>query len=191
MWGQNKKPDSPASIQPLVRDRPQPTSIAVGPGPLPGSSGRAVASALTPSRSARLGATVNFEGEIISGEDLFIDGKVTGSINVPEHTVAIGRSSKVEAEIHCRELILHGKLKGKAFVSKRIFIKKTGAFDGSLVTHRVAIEDGGVFRGSCDIKIPEKQAAAKEPKAPARPARASEAAPPPRTHPTGVPALRS
>ncbi len=138
--------------------------------------------------TSRLGVSVNFEGEIRSGEDLFIDGKVRGTIHAAKNTLAIGPSSNVEAEVRCRELVLHGTLKGTVIVSERIFIKKTGTLEGSLTTHRVAIEDGGVFRGSCDVKVPEKEAEAKPPKAPARPA---DAKPPPRARPAAVPAARS
>ena len=95
-----------------------------------------------------------FKGEIHSEEDFLVDGVVEGMISIPKNLLVIGSNSTVKADVHAHSLLLGGRLEGKVVVVERIEIKKTGCLEGSLVTHRIVVEDGGVFRGSCDIKRP-------------------------------------
>ncbi len=105
--------------------------------------------------SSRIGKLFKFKGEIHSEQDLFVDGVVEGMISVPKNLLVIGASSQVNADVHAHSLILHGKLNGDVTVSERIEIKKTGSLQGNLVTQRIVVEDGGIFRGSCDTRSPE------------------------------------
>ena len=108
----------------------------------------------TPSRIAK---SVKFKGEIHSDEDLVIDGIVEGTISIPKHVLVIGANSRVSADVHAHSLVLFGKLAGEVSIVERIEIKKTGSLRGNLVTHRIVIEHGGLFRGTCDTRNPESR----------------------------------
>ena len=125
-----------------------------------------------------------FKGEIHSEEDLLVDGVVEGMISIPKNVLVIGANSTVKADIHAHSLLLSGKLMGQVATVERIEIKKTGTLEGNLVTHRIVVEDGGVFRGSCDIKKPGESARGatrpKEREAVRRGSRRADAVPPKR-----------
>lgn len=139
--------------------------------------------ASSPSRLAR---SVNFEGEIQGTEDLFIDGNVKGKILLEKNLVAIGPNSRVEADINARNIVLSGTLIGNVQVAERIQIKATGTLQGSLVTHRISIKDGGRFCGQCDIKMPAQSKPKPKPKRPPRPSRPARPAPAPSSKPAGT-----
>ena len=197
MWGK-KENEQTGKISPLAATKPRPDAGRGGPGMAQSERGASLKRSQIGQRptearrtaSSVLGRALFFEGEIQSDEDLIIDGSVKGRVVVPKNSLSIGPTSSVEAEVNCRELTLHGKLKGNAQAIERIRIKKTGTLEGEMTTHRLAIEDGGVFRGMCDIKIPEQPAKPKEPKAEAR--RVPTAAKPlPRPRPPAVPVSKT
>ena len=131
--------------------------------------------------SSQIGKTVRYKGDIFCEEDLFVDGIIEGKVEIPNHMLVIGAKSQVNAKIHARSLVIHGVLKGEVKAEERIEIKKTGSFEGNLVTDRLVIEDGGVFRGHSETRPPKAAAPAPAPaKAPA-PAPPKAAAPAPQT----------
>lgn len=118
--------------------------------------------------SSQIGKTVRYKGDIFCEEDLFVDGIIEGKVEIPNHMLVIGAKSQVNAKIHARSLVIHGLLKGEVQAEERIEIKKTGSFEGNLVTDRLVIEDGGVFRGHSETRPPKAAAPAPAPaKAPA------------------------
>lgn len=102
--------------------------------------------------SSHLGKTFHFKGEISGTEDIFIDGEVEGTIQLPDKIVTVGPQGKVNAEIHARELIVHGKLKGNAKAQDRIEITRTGSVLGDLAMTRISIQDGAFISGRVDIR---------------------------------------
>lgn len=132
--------------------------------------------------SSQIGKTVRYKGDIFCEEDLFVDGIIEGKVEIPNHMLVIGTKSQVNAKIHARSLVIHGVLKGEVQAEERIEIKKTGSFEGNLVTDRLVIEDGGVFRGHSETRPPKAAAAAPAPapaKAPAPAPQPSAPAPKP------------
>lgn len=117
--------------------------------------------------SSQIGKTVRYKGDIFCEEDLFVDGIIEGKVEIPKHMLVIGAKSQVNAKIHARSLVIHGVLKGEVKAEERIEIKKTGSFEGNLVTDRLVIEDGGVFRGHSETRPPKAAAPAPAP-APAK-----------------------
>ena len=161
MWGR-KDQESLSGGDPPVRSgvpkqqsgRPDTTSAAAGAQPSPTQNAAPQRKVSAPV-SSRIGKSVRFKGEIHSEEDLFIDGIVEGLVSIPKNVLIIGSNSQVNADVHAHSLILHGMLNGEVTVVERIEIKKTGSLHGNLVTHRIVIENGGMFRGSCDTRSPE------------------------------------
>ena len=113
--------------------------------------------------SSQIGKTVRYKGDIFCEEDLFVDGIIEGKVEIPDHMLVIGAKSQVNAKIHARSLVIHGLLKGEVKAEERIEIKKTGSFEGNLVTDRLVIEDGGVFRGHSETRPPQAAAPAPAP----------------------------
>ncbi len=102
-----------------------------------------------------MGKTLRFEGEIISNEDLCIDGMVSGTIKIPKSALLIGVSSTVHADVDAKSVTVEGQFKGKIKAAERLEIKKAGSVEGDVISARLVIEDGGLFRGTSEMPSPK------------------------------------
>ena len=121
--------------------------------------------------NAVLGKSVAVKGQILSREDLTIDGEVEGTIEMQEHRLTIGHNGKVRASVKAREVIVLGTLHGNVETGDRIDIRKEAKLVGDIRTARIVIEDGAYFKGNVDIVRAEvpKSAAASTPAAASAP----------------------
>lgn len=101
---------------------------------------------------AHLGRSVLIKGEVTGSEDLYVDGTVEGTIQLPGSNLIVGPNGRVRAGIHARGVIIEGKVDGDIEASERVELKKTAVLMGSIVTQRVVIEDGAYFKGAVDVK---------------------------------------
>jgi cytoskeletal protein CcmA (bactofilin family) len=127
--------------------------------------------------NAVLGKSVVVKGQILSREDLTIDGEVEGTVEMQEHRLTIGPNGKVRASVKAREVIVLGTLNGNVETADRIDIRKEAKLVGDIKTARIVIEDGAYFKGNVDIiraEVPRPAAAAPAASAP-RPASATPA----------------
>lgn len=104
---------------------------------------------------ARIGKSVMIKGQIFGREDLYVDGEVEGTLEVPEHRVTIGPNGKLRASIKAREVVIGGSIQGNIEASDKIDIRKDARLVGDIRTARIVIEDGAYFKGSIDIQRPE------------------------------------
>jgi len=100
---------------------------------------------------AVLGASIAISGELSGGEDLLVQGKVDGKIDLAQHTVTVGRSGRVTADVFAKVVHIEGEVKGNLFGSEQIVVHKSGSVNGNLSSPRVTLEDGCKFKGSIDM----------------------------------------
>ncbi|MEO7143416.1 MAG: polymer-forming cytoskeletal protein, partial [Bryobacteraceae bacterium] len=105
--------------------------------------------------SAALGKSVMVKGQIISREDLTIDGEVEGTVELQEHRLTVGPNGKVSASIKAREIVVLGTIHGNVEATDKIDIRKDAKLVGDIKTVRIVIEDGAYFKGSIDIIRPD------------------------------------
>ena len=101
---------------------------------------------------ATIGKSLAIKGEVSGSESLYIDGRVEGSIDLPGHSVTVGRNGIVSANITAREIVILGRVQGMMAATDRLRISSEGALIGDVVTQRISIEDGAYFKGSIDIR---------------------------------------
>ncbi len=101
---------------------------------------------------ASIGKSVVIKGELSGSEDLYVDGEVEGSIELRGHSLIVGPNGRVRANVHARDIIVHGKLDGNLYGGERVELRKTAVLVGDIVTQRIAIEDGAFFKGGIDIQ---------------------------------------
>jgi len=152
MWGNQK----PQAAQPATVNFPEPAAPKWKPmvveiketAPSNDEKGRLN----TPSCStARLGTNLHVKGEISGNEDLHIDGRVEGLIQLEDCKLTVGASANLTADVIAREVVIYGSIKGNLRARDRIEIKKNGSAVGDLTTTRIMIEDGAYFKGSIEI----------------------------------------
>lgn len=117
-----------------------------------------------PARSGRLaalGPSIFLKGNLSGEEDLLVEGRLEGKITLPKHSVTVGSTGKVKADIHSKSICVEGDVRGNLFGSEEVIIRKTGRVQGNATAPRVTLENGAKFRGSIDMQ-PEggKEAAA-------------------------------
>ena|SRR5579884_4482196 len=101
--------------------------------------------------SARIGKTVVIRGELKGGEDLTIDGRVEGTIQLPEHRLTIGPNADVAADITARDVLAMGKVQGNIVATGRVELRAGAVVEGDVHALRLAIEDNAVLRGKVDL----------------------------------------
>ena len=82
---------------------------------------------------ATIGASIVIKGDVSGKEHLFIDGTVEGSIHFPDHRVTIGRSSKIKADVHAREVVVMGTVQGDIHCGDLLDIRADSHIQGQIV----------------------------------------------------------
>ncbi len=103
---------------------------------------------------ATIGRAVSIRGDIISHEDLMIDGDLDGKIMADQYRLTVGPNGKVRADIKAREVTIQGSVEGKVEATEKIIIRKDGTLVGDVKMAGIVIEDGAYFKGSIDITRP-------------------------------------
>ncbi len=123
----------------------------------------------SPLEQATIGQSVVIKGEVTGAEALYIDGRIEGTISVPQHRVTIGRHGSIQASINARELVIMGKVNGNVECLDRLDIRGEGSLTGDVITQRISVEDGALMKGSIQVRAAESKleskALAQQPKA--------------------------
>lgn len=104
-----------------------------------------------------IGASIHIKGDVTGDEDLIIQGRVEGTINLKGHNVTISKSGRVRANIQARQIMVEGKLDGDMNGEEKVVIRETGNVHGNIVSPRVTLEDGALFKGSIEMEPDQKQ----------------------------------
>lgn len=110
-----------------------------------------------------IGKTLTVHGHLSGREDLVIDGRVEGDIELIENRLTIGAGGHVQGEkgVKAREIVVFGSVNGDLEATERIEIKKNAKVVGNLRSARFVIEDEAYFKGNIDtIRTEPKVAAA-------------------------------
>ena len=144
MWkNANEREAPPVPVKPLP---PNPPAVPP-PSPLAVSS---------PSRGSdrptHISKTLYLKGAITGSEDLYVDGKLEGSVELPNNSMTVGVNGQVQANVTAREVVILGKLNGNVTAGDRVEIRAQGALTGDVSAARISIEDGAFFKGGIDIR---------------------------------------
>jgi cytoskeletal protein CcmA (bactofilin family) len=101
---------------------------------------------------AHIGKSVVIKGELSGSEDLFVDGRVTGTIELRGHTLTIGPNGQVSANVHAKSVTVHGKLEGDILATERVELRKSAIMVGAIAAQRVSVEDGAYLKGQVDTQ---------------------------------------
>jgi len=147
-WEKKNQPEAEPTILRPVEALPEPQEVeTVMSEPTPKATHPSPAA----SPHTIMGRTVVIQGQLSAGEDLLIDGKFEGNINLDDHCLTVGTEGHVKAEIHARQVVILGSVNGNLVAREKVEIRRTGHVVGDLVAATVAIEEGAYFKGSIDI----------------------------------------
>lgn len=99
-----------------------------------------------------IGKSVFIKGELTGDEDLTIEGRVEGRIELKEHNLIVGPNGKITAEVFAKSITIMGSVVGNVSTSGLLEIKASGSVVGDLSSPRISVADGAYFKGSIDMK---------------------------------------
>src|SRR5687768_12068602 len=158
----NKRDDQPNAPEP-VSNAPRPASsapsapVTASPNPSP-----------EPKRSgdrATIGASIIIKGDLSGGEDLVIEGRVEGKVDLKQHNVTIGRNGRVKADVFGKVITIEGEVDGNVFAQEQAILRQAGAIRGNITAPRVILEDGSRFKGSIDMEAKDSSSRNERPQA--------------------------
>lgn len=100
---------------------------------------------------ATIGRSITIRGEVTGDEDLLIQGKVDGSVDLKQHSVTVGPEGQVKAGISARVVTVEGEVQGDLLADEQVILRSTAQVQGDITAPRVVLEDGATFRGGVDM----------------------------------------
>jgi len=97
--------------------------------------------------AAWIGQGVVIEGRIISSQDLRIDGRVEGTIEVGNYVLIVGARAEVKANLVAKSILISGTVIGNVTATERLDLQATGSVEGDISSPRLVMVDGAVVRG--------------------------------------------
>src|SRR5262245_22862296 len=96
---------------------------------------------------AWVGKSVLFRGDLISSEDMTIDGRIEGSVEVRNHHLTIGPNATIEADVAARQVTVFGKVAGSLAADERVEIRHGATVEADITCQSLAIQEGAFFCG--------------------------------------------
>jgi cytoskeletal protein CcmA (bactofilin family) len=156
-----KKSDDLPSNNPEPNPMNQPRPAAPSsPSPAPAGGGG------EPARQggrATIGPSIFIKGDLSGEEDLVIEGRVEGKVDLKQNNVTIGKNGKVRADVFGRVVTVEGEVTGNVFAREQALLRQSGEIRGNITAPRVVLEDGSRFKGSIDMEAPKENASATSP----------------------------
>ena len=97
-----------------------------------------------------IGKGSEFRGEFKVKDLIRIDGYFKGSI-ITEGKVLVGHTGMVDTDIRADIVVVGGEVRGSIYASKRVTLLSTCRLYGDIVTQKLLVEEGGIFKGHCTI----------------------------------------
>lgn len=101
--------------------------------------------------TAVIGPSIQIDGTLRGQEDLFVEGEVTGTIQLQNHTLTIGTQGKIKADVYAHTVFVEGSMEGDLFGSEQVIVRKSAKVRGNITSPRVSLEDGASFKGSIEM----------------------------------------
>ena len=103
---------------------------------------------------ATIGPSITIKGEVTGDEDLLIQGRVEGSVELQLQSVTVGGDGRVKANITARVVTVEGEVEGDLRAQEQVVLRGSARVTGDITAPRVVLEDGARFRGLVDMGGP-------------------------------------
>ncbi|MGH9141603.1 MAG: bactofilin family protein [Vicinamibacterales bacterium] len=100
--------------------------------------------------AAWVGKALLIQGKITSTENLTIDGRVEGTIELGDHSLTIGAGASVEADLVAQTIVVSGAVKGNILASVKVDLHSTASVTGDITAPVLLMAEGAVVTGKVD-----------------------------------------
>ncbi len=138
-----KKSDDPPAHHPEPTPAVPPRPAMAVPSPAAGPNSNE-----PPRRADRatIGASIFIKGDLSGEEDLVIEGRVEGKVDLKQNNVTVGKNGKVKADVSGRVVIIEGEVSGNVYAREQAILRQSGAINGNIQAPRVVLEDGSALQ---------------------------------------------
>ena len=95
-------------------------------------------------------SSIRVKGELLGDEDVTIDGRVEGIVNLTR-TLVVGKRGSVEADVRAANVVVHGSVVGNVVAEQKVEILATGHLEGNIKAPKIVIAEGAHFKGNVDM----------------------------------------
>ena len=107
-------------------------------------------------KAAWISGALIVKGDVVSTEDLVIDGQIHGSIAIGDHSLTIGSVAIVVADLAARNVTISGTVKGNVMGDAKVELKSTAKVEGDVTAPNFLMEDGATLVGKVDTGTKKK-----------------------------------
>ena len=110
-----------------------------------------------------IGRSISIKGELSGEEDLIIQGRVEGKIDLKKNNITVDKSGSIKGDIYGKSITIEGEVEGNLFGEKRIVLQPSGVVRGDMRAPAINLEEGAKFKGNIAMEAwDEKQSTLKE-----------------------------
>lgn len=102
-----------------------------------------------------LGQGTEFDGRLTFSGTVRIDARFKGSV-VTDDVLVIGEHARVDADLTCGTVIVHGEVNGNIRAKHAIELRHPARVRGNLETPSLFLEKGVLFQGESRMTAPER-----------------------------------
>jgi cytoskeletal protein CcmA (bactofilin family) len=153
MWNPKETETSGAEPKPTSRETPLATTAPPR---------EVQATPEKPGGIAKIGSSIRIKGELSGDEDLLVEGRVDGQIDLKKNSVTIGPSARLKAEVSAKAVVVQGQVTGDVTANDKIELTETSKVQGDVNAPRVVIADGARFKGSVNTYGDQDETARKK-----------------------------
>ena len=90
-------------------------------------------------------------GNIKAEEDLIINGKVEGNVEIKNHNLFLGPSGRLQGKVDGLDVRIRGQMKGDIKATGKVEITQEAKFEGKITCKRISVEEGAYFHADVNL----------------------------------------
>ncbi len=100
--------------------------------------------------STVIGRGATLKGELVSSEDVVIEGSVEGVVSAAGGRLTVAKDAVVRADLNAHEVIVMGRVDGTIRATERAELRAGALVTGDVYAKRFAMEQDAMLRGRVD-----------------------------------------
>ncbi len=101
-----------------------------------------------------IGGMTVVDGHVRTEGGLRLDGTVIGDV-VAAGDLVIGPGARIQGSVSARDVTAGGTVQGDIRAEGLLVVQATARLNGKITMNRLVVDEGAVFRGECDMPMPE------------------------------------
>ena len=98
-----------------------------------------------------IGRSIQINGDVRGDEDLRIEGDISGTVQLKNSNLTIGKEGKVRADVYAKSITVHGTTEGDLYATEAVNVHVDANVRGNITAPRVGLEQGARFKGSIEM----------------------------------------